>query len=117
MSIHTTPTTPVDIYLIHLALVLASGSATRTRSGPRRRVGAVFPLALVFRRSTGLDYFILYDGMIFIPYDCYDGCFRFKSSGRSNQETSQDQVINVINQRRRDVNALPLSAEVWRVTG
>ena len=66
-GIHTTPTTPVDIYLIHLALVLASGSATRTRSGPRRRVGAVFPLALVFRRSTGLDYFILYDGMIFIP--------------------------------------------------
>ena len=72
-GIHTTPTTPVDIYLIHLALVLASGSATRTRSGPRRRVGAVFPLALVFRRSTGLDYFILYDGMIFIPYDYHGG--------------------------------------------
>ena len=68
-GIHTTPTTAVEIYLTHLALVLASGSATRTRSGPRRRVGAVFQLALVFRRSTGLDYFILYDGMIFIPYD------------------------------------------------
>ena len=94
---HTTPTTPVDIYLIHLALVLASGSATRTRSGPRRRVGAVFPLALVFRRSTGLDYFILYDGMIFIPYDCYDGCFRFKLSGRSNQEISQDQLVRWAN--------------------
>ena len=96
-GIHTTPTTPVDIYLIHLALVLASGSATRTRSGPSRRVGAVFPLALVFRRSTGLDYFILYDGMILIPYDCHDGCFRFKLSGRSNQEISQDQLVRWAN--------------------
>ena len=96
-GIHTTPTTPVDIYLIHLALVLASGSATRTRSGPRRRVGAVFPLALVFRRSTGLDYFIRYDGMIFIPYDCYDGYFWFKLSGRSNQEISQDQLVRWAN--------------------
>ena len=70
-GIHTTPTTAVEIYLTDLALVLASGSATRTRSGPRRRVGAVFPLALVFRRSTRLNYFTPYDGMIFIPYDYY----------------------------------------------
>ena len=32
------------IHTTDLARVLASGIATRTRSGPRRRVGAVFPL-------------------------------------------------------------------------
>ena len=43
-GIYTTLMTAVEIYLTDLARVLASGSATGTRSGPHRLVGAVFPL-------------------------------------------------------------------------
>ena len=43
--------------------------------------------------------------MILIPYDYYGGCFRFKSSGRSNQETSQDQLVRVGEHPQGDVEA------------
>ena len=43
--------------------------------------------------------------MMLILYDYYDGCFRFKSSGRSNQETSQDQLVRVGEHLKGDVEA------------
>ena len=44
--------------------------------------------------------------MILISYDYYSGCFRFKSSGRSNHETSQDQLVRVGEHPQGDVEAL-----------
>ena len=40
------------------------------------------------------------------PYDYYGGCFRFKSSGRSNYETSQDQLVRVGEHPQGDVEAV-----------